>query len=253
MIMCINIATGLTCAPGYCLSKHGDCVQDGEDCFDYDGTTTASTTKTDEEPDVFDEFVGDKRRGAHRSVRRAQPTLNPKDYIFDFLNSKTGRANGTGGQAVAATSQNFPALMSNGMAMTVGYIGPCGINLPHTHPRATEMNLILEGQFQSGFYDFNTKSFVMNVVKKHMVSLFPRGVIHFEQNLGCQPATFVAVFNSDVPGVLTIADGFFGLPAEIIGASLGDLKIQSVDDLRKYLPKNPALGIESCRRRCRLP
>ncbi|CAF1503246.1 unnamed protein product [Didymodactylos carnosus] len=233
MFVYFSVVNGISleCPPNMCRSKWDFCGEGPEYCAEGNRKTTTTTIT------------------AAAAVNQG---LNPKDYIFDFLNSETGRANGTGGQAVAATSKNFPALVSNGMAMTVGYIGPCGINLPHTHPHATEMNLILDGKFQSGFYDFNTNTFVMNEVRKHMVSLFPRGVIHFEQNLNCKPATFVATFNSDVPGVLTIADGFFGLPAEIVGASLGGLSVEKIEDLKQYLPKNPAIGVASCRKRCHL-
>jgi hypothetical protein len=63
------------------------------------------------------------------------------DFIFDFRGT-LGVSEGRGGKTVAATASNFPALIGNGVAMTVGYLGPCGINLPHTHPRATEFNFV---------------------------------------------------------------------------------------------------------------
>jgi hypothetical protein len=63
------------------------------------------------------------------------------DFIFDFRGT-LGVSEGRGGKTVAATARNFPALIGNGVAMTVGYLGPCGINLPHTHPRATEFNFV---------------------------------------------------------------------------------------------------------------
>ena len=53
-------------------------------------------------------------------------------------------------------------------------------------------------------------AFIMNEVHKNQVAVFPKGAIHFEQNLNCVPATFVAAFNSEDPGVLTIANDFFG-------------------------------------------
>lgn len=60
-----------------------------------------------------------------------------------------------GGKTVAATRTNFAAIVGHGVAMTVGFIGPCGINLPHTHPRATEINFIVSGQFMAGFFQEN--------------------------------------------------------------------------------------------------
>jgi hypothetical protein len=67
--------------------------------------------------------------------------LDANEFIFDF-GGTVGVSEGRGGKVVSASSRNFPALIGNGVAMTVGYLGPCGINLPHTHPRATEINYV---------------------------------------------------------------------------------------------------------------
>ena len=37
------------------------------------------------------------------------------------------------------------------------------------------------------------------------VTVFPMGAIHFEANMGCEPAVFVAGLNDEDPGVLQIA------------------------------------------------
>jgi oxalate decarboxylase/phosphoglucose isomerase-like protein (cupin superfamily) len=144
-------------------------------------------------------------------------------------------------------------LIGHGVAMTVGFIGPCGINLPHTHPRATEINYIVSGTFEAGFFQENGARFIMNTLVAGQATVFPQGAIHFEQNLNCTPAMFVAAFNSDDPGVLTVANSFYGgLPANIVGASLGGLNITTVDSMKAMLPVNPALGIQECRQRCGL-
>jgi len=153
---------------------------------------------------------------------------------------------------VAATASNFAALIGHDVAMTVGFIEPCGINLPHLHPRATEINFIVEGEFQVGFFSENEGKFVGNTLNPGMVTVFPPGVIHFEWNMSCKKGIFVAAFNNQDPGVTTIASAFFGgLPAEVAGASLGNLGIQNVDDLKNMLPLNPGV-VEECRSRCQL-
>ncbi|CAF3557958.1 unnamed protein product [Adineta steineri] len=177
----------------------------------------------------------------------------PSDFIFDFDKAVTGVSLSNGGRTVAATVANFPGLINHGIAMTIGFLGPCGINLPHTHPRATEINFSVDGDFQVGFYQENGATFIMNEVHKNQVAVFPRGAIHFEQNMNCTPATFVAAFNSEDPGVLTISNAFFGsIPATVVGASLGGLNISTIEDIRSNLAKNPSLGIEECRKRCNL-
>jgi len=178
--------------------------------------------------------------------------LQTSDFVFDFLNPPSGVSKGEGGSTVAATASNFAALIDHGIAMTVGFIEPCGINLPHFHPRATEINFIVEGVFQAGFFSENEGKFVGNTLSPGMVTVFPMGVIHFEVNTNCQRGIFVAAFNNQDPGVTTIANAFFGgLPAEIVGASLGNLGIQNVTDLLNRLPLNPGV-VEECRIRCGL-
>jgi hypothetical protein len=137
--------------------------------------------------------------------------------------------------------------------MTVGFLSACGINLPHTHPRATEINFSVDGDFEVGFLQESGTGFVMNTIRRGMATVFPMGAIHFEQNLNCVPATFVAAFNSEDPGVLTIANAFFGgLPATVVGASLGGLNITTIEDIRMSVAQNPSIGIAECRRRCGL-
>ncbi|CAF4889907.1 unnamed protein product [Rotaria sp. Silwood1] len=153
----------------------------------------------------------------------------------------------------AVQASNFSGVIENCVAMTVRYLNACGVNLPHTYPRATEINFSVDGDFEVGFLQENGVGFVMNTVRRDTAAVFPQGAIHFEQNLNCVPATFVVVFNNEDPGVLTIANAFFdGLPANVVGASLGDLNITIIDDIRMLVARNPSDGIAECRKRCGL-
>jgi len=44
--------------------------------------------------------------------------LNDTQYTFDFLNPPSGVTTGTGGHTVAASSENFPAVIGNGVSMS---------------------------------------------------------------------------------------------------------------------------------------
>ncbi|CAF4466385.1 unnamed protein product, partial [Didymodactylos carnosus] len=79
-------------------------------------------------------------------------------------------------------------------------------------------------------------------------TVFPKGAIHFEQNIGCKPVKFVAAFNHEDPGVLTIANSFFGqFPDDIVQASLGgELSAEEFEQLKSAIPANVALGVEEC-------
>jgi hypothetical protein len=68
----------------------------------------------------------------------------------------------------------------------IGYLDPCGLNLPHTHPRATEINFPINGTLRTGFLAENNARFVFNDVPAGSVTVFPKGAIHFEMNMDCR-------------------------------------------------------------------
>lgn len=56
---------------------------------------------------------------------------------------------------MSATRQNFLALIRNKIVMRRAFVGPCGLNPPHNHPRADEINYAVNGNFDSGFIQEN--------------------------------------------------------------------------------------------------
>lgn len=76
------------------------------------------------------------------------------------------------------------------LSLAVGFLGPCGLNTPHTHPRATELNYVVNGTLRTGFLMENGARFVFNEAHAGTVSVFPQGAIHFEQNTGCGMSLF---------------------------------------------------------------
>ena len=83
---------------------------------------------------------------------------------------------------------------------------PCGMNTPHTHPRATELFYVASsGQMQVGFIEENGARLVLNTLNQGQGTIFPKGSIHFQVNLGCEPLTFVAALNSEDPGTSQMA------------------------------------------------
>ncbi|KAJ6519030.1 RmlC-like cupin domain-containing protein [Mycena sanguinolenta] len=186
------------------------------------------------------------------AVDRVNSLSSDDQFVFDFLNPPAGVVTGAAGHTVTATSGTFPAVVGNGVAMTVGFFGPCGINTPHTHPRATEINFSVNGTLRAGLLTENGARFVMNELPPGSMMVFPQGAVHFEMNDGCEPAMFVAAFNSEDPGVLSVAQRFFGLPIDILAATMGGLGVQQVEGLEAMIPDNIAVGTDACLQRCGL-
>jgi len=172
------------------------------------------------------------------------------DFVFDFFHPPTDAisASTPNGHTVQAKRDTFPALVDSGLAMTVGFLGPCGLNTPHTHPRAAEFNLAVNGTLRVGMLEENGARFVTNILRPGQATLFPRGAIHFEQNLGCEPVIFVAAFSDEDPGVSQVTN-LLTLPVDIVAAVLGASETE-VEQLMSGFPKNIALGVDECLKKC---
>jgi len=57
--------------------------------------------------------------------------LNDSDFVFDFFHPRPGAVSSSGpdGHIIAAKLDNFPVLVGEGIAMSVGYLGPC-VSIP---------------------------------------------------------------------------------------------------------------------------
>ena len=80
------------------------------------------------------------------------------------------------------------------------------MNTPHTHPRAAEFLFVAtEGEMEAGFIEENGARFVSNVLTQGQGTIFPKGSIHYQINLGCEPLTFAAALSDEDPGASQIA------------------------------------------------
>ncbi|KAH7101202.1 RmlC-like cupin [Auriculariales sp. MPI-PUGE-AT-0066] len=177
------------------------------------------------------------------------------NFIFDFVKARDNAKAGKDGAVVLATAGAFPLAVGNGVAMGVGFIGPCGLNVPHWHPRASELLIAVGGNLTFGTFQEDGATFITGTLgdKQGTTTLFPAGSLHFQQNLECTPAQFYAAFNSEDPGRIDSAPGFFTwLPADIDNAALGDIGVQEVKDIAAKIPVNVAFGVQSCLDKCGL-
>ena len=214
--------------------------------------------------DRLQELLSVNHAGA---VPLTEPQQVHDQLAFDFKAAPTG---GDGGRILVATEKNFPLLVGENIAGAVAFIEPCGMNSPHTHPRATEFLTVVEGELEVGFVmenglfaaaakDINALAFPFNTtLKQFEATIFPQGSIHFQFNPTCERSIFVAALNSADPGTSQIAQNFFTLDEEIVDIALGvtggqrvnKLDPSSVDQFRKNLPANLVRAVDSCKAKC---
>jgi len=174
--------------------------------------------------------------------------------VFDFNNQNP--KNAPGGSILLATVDNFPILQGLDIAGTISFVEPCGLNIPHMHPRADEFFFTVEGILDTGFVKengFNTE--IETQLGKYQGTVFPMGSMHYQQNPTCKPAVFVAALNSADPGRSDIATSFWMLPNDVINSALGfpnTIGGGNIEAWRSHLPINLAAGVDSCLKRCGL-
>ncbi|KAF7818044.1 rhicadhesin receptor-like [Senna tora] len=134
--------------------------------------------------------------------------VNASDFFSDIL-AKPGATNNTFGSLVTgANVQKIPGLNTLGVSLSRIDYAPGGLNPPHTHPRATEMVFVLEGELDVGFITTSNQLISKHIMKGE-IFVFPKGLVHFQKNNGEVVASVIAAFNSQLPGTQSIATTLF--------------------------------------------
>ncbi|CAN1220204.1 Putative germin-like protein 2-1 [Linum perenne] len=152
------------------------------------------------------------------------PCKNPamvkaSDFYFGGLHVPGNTSNAVGSRVTPVNVAQIPGLNTLGVSLARIDYAPWGINPPHTHPRATEILVVMEGTLEVGFVTSNPANpenrLISKVLKKGDVFVFPIGLIHFQRNVGHGNAVAIAGLSSQNPGVITIANAVFGSKPDI--------------------------------------
>nr|TKR98420.1 hypothetical protein D5086_0000203350 [Populus alba] len=108
--------------------------------------------------------------------------VTEKDFFFSGLNVPRDTSSPVGSNVTAVNVAQIPGLNTLGISLArIDFAPYGGLNPPHTHPRATEILVVVEV-----------------------------GLIHFQLNVGKTNAVALASLSSQNPGVITIANAVFG-------------------------------------------
>ncbi|KAH7679179.1 Germin protein [Dioscorea alata] len=144
------------------------------------------------------------------------------DFFFCGLNKPGDTSNPFGSKVTQANVAQIPGLNTLGVSLVRIDYAPSGLNPPHTHPRATEILVVLKGTLYVGFVTSNTDNKLFSkVLNEGDVFVFPQGLIHFQFNHGPSNAVAFAGLGSQNPGTITIANAVFGSKPPISDDVLG--------------------------------
>ncbi|XP_057844634.2 putative germin-like protein 2-3 [Cryptomeria japonica] len=170
-----------------------------------------------EDPDPLQDFcVADEKSKifVNGFVCKNPKKVSADDFFFRGLGQPGDTNNAVGSNVTAANVMQIPGLNTLGISLVRIDFAVDGINPPHTHPRATEILVLLEGELFVGFVDTNNKLFSKKL-EKGDVFVFPKALVHFQQNVGKENAVVISGLSSQFPGVQTIANSLFGAKAPL--------------------------------------
>ncbi|CAD5169382.1 unnamed protein product [Musa acuminata subsp. burmannicoides] len=139
--------------------------------------------------------------------------VTAEDFYFTGLDKPASTANELGANITLVNVERLPGLNTLGVAMSRIDYAPFGLNPPHSHPRSSEILHVAEGTLYAGFVTANTENgnlLFAKKLKKGDAFVFPRGLIHFQFNIGDTDAVAFATFGSQSPGLVTTANALFG-------------------------------------------
>ncbi|XP_047054519.1 germin-like protein 1-2 [Lolium rigidum] len=146
-------------------------------------------------------------------------TVVDEDFFSTAIVSGPSTSNPFGANTTRATVSAFPGLNTLGLSIARIDLAPGGLNPPHSHPRGSELVLVLKGEVMVGFTSSANRLY-SKVVKENELCVVPRGLQHFQLNVGAGDAVFVAMFDSQSPGLVVPTFSLFAtkpaMPMEVL-------------------------------------
>jgi len=193
-------------------------------------------------------------------------TLLPKNesFVFSFGDPAKKNLGGKGGDLVVANRKGFPALVGAGSGMAVGFLGPCGFNTPHVHPRATELQIVVKGTVvtemlpENGVFNDpkdpkSGRRVITNTLGPFQMTPFYQGSVHSQFNPTCDETIFVAAFNTEDFGAGQVAEELFSLGSDTVQAAFGEaIDGKRVAEFKGKIPTTIAKGVGECLAKCHM-
>ncbi|KAG0606066.1 hypothetical protein M758_9G110700 [Ceratodon purpureus] len=158
-----------------------------------------------------------------------------EDFTFRGLRHQGNLSTSFGAPLQKAFVHEFPGINTQGISWArLDFAYPAGLNVPHWHQRATEILSCQQGKLLVGFVDTNNKLW-STVLEPGDITTFPRGLMHFQLNVGKGPAFAVLALNSQNAGRSDVGASTFGagVKEQILEKAFG-LSEEAVKSLEKF-------------------
>ncbi|KAF5741034.1 germin-like protein subfamily 1 member 1 [Tripterygium wilfordii] len=158
------------------------------------------------DPDPLQDYCVANTKVPQSIYLNGAPCINPTQVIASHFTTsvlaKPGntKANIFGFNVTLTNIVNLPGLNTMGLTMARVDIEANGLVPPHSHPRASEVTICLQGTILVGFVDTSNRLFTQQL-RTGDSFVFPKALIHFLYNIDSKaPALAVSALSSQNPG-----------------------------------------------------
>lgn len=144
--------------------------------------------------------------------------VTANDFYFpDFLTPHITYLPKFNASATLGFTPYFPGVNGLGLSLVCFAIEVGSFVPSHTHPRANEVIVMIEGSIIAGFISSDNKAYY-KTLQKGDVFIFPQGLLHFEVNVGNITAKILAAFEGSSPGIQGTIMSLTGndLPSDVV-------------------------------------
>jgi len=163
-------------------------------------------------------------------------SMPPSAFVYNPIASNTVLTS-AGGVSTPRLLAQWPALADMGVSQTAFTMNGCAIRPPHIHVKATGLLYVINAANMSVGFVTGAGPSVINFISTGASTIFPQGLVHYQQNNDCSPAYYTISYNNEDPGTQVIAPALEKLPAAVAAASLG-VDSATYASLTSSLPKS---------------
>ncbi|KAK9844372.1 hypothetical protein WJX74_001564 [Apatococcus lobatus] len=172
---------------------------------------------------------------------------------FTFPTASTNTAAGTIRSMDLSSNPILGTLPNGGISQNVDFFAPCTINVPHVHPRGSEIYYVISGTVEVGIQEeASTGRFISVNATAGQNVVAPQGLMHYVQNNECTGVSLLQIWNNADPGTVVLyANMVNNFPDRALAAFTG-LDATAIATLKTSVPKPtaPITQSQSCLARC---
>jgi oxalate decarboxylase len=126
-----------------------------------------------------------------------------------------------GGTVQEAKKQTFPVL--DGLAMFLLKLKEGAVRIPHWHPDANELNIVLQGKARIALLGPDGPGQVKETFELEAgdISFMPQGWFHSIANIGEGELSMLVIFNNASPDDIGVSQALAGMADSVLGETLG--------------------------------